>query len=318
MAPVAIPQPLWFFLPAYVANPMAVVFGGGAPIDLGRTFRDGERLFGDGKTWRGLVGGTLAGALLGLLLTLPFLAFAPTSSWSFGDTGTAFSASAVLAFRALLRGLGRAPGVRCPRVRDVYVDVGPDVFVLRRHQAGGHESGTPPDDRGRHGTVRTPCRPDRGSRARRRADRRRRQSREPEAVPHGAESREGARDEGRLRGGAEPRGPRSVRRRRRHDRRHPARRHRPVAGARRADRGRRGGGRPGGGRRENALRNRRPPPRAAARDGPARVEVSRRMPPGTFAHLSRQTIDTTAFACPTERWTRSPSPARIGRARRRR
>src|SRR5439155_16292119 len=98
----AIPHALWFFLPAYVANPMAVVFGGGTPIDFGRTLRDGERLFGDGKTWRGLVGGTLMGALLGLLLTLPFLAFAPTSSWSFGEAGTAFSASAVLAFGALL------------------------------------------------------------------------------------------------------------------------------------------------------------------------------------------------------------------------
>src|SRR5437667_105251 len=55
----AIPQALWFFLPAYVANPMAVVFGGGTPIDFGRTLRDGERLFGDGKTWRGVVGGLL-------------------------------------------------------------------------------------------------------------------------------------------------------------------------------------------------------------------------------------------------------------------
>src|SRR3989454_9866633 len=108
MALDAIPQALWFFLPAFVANPMAVVFGGGTPIDFGRTLRDGERLFGDGKTWRGLVGGTLAGAFLGLLLALPFLAFAPTSSWSFGDAGTAFSASAVLAFGALLGDLGAA------------------------------------------------------------------------------------------------------------------------------------------------------------------------------------------------------------------
>src|SRR5437762_537552 len=69
-APVAleaIPQALWFFLPAFIANPMAVVFGGGPPIDLGRSLSDGQRIFGDGKTWRGLVGGTLAGAILGLL-----------------------------------------------------------------------------------------------------------------------------------------------------------------------------------------------------------------------------------------------------------
>src|SRR2546428_13272671 len=108
MALEAIPQALWFFLPAFVANPMAVVFGGGTPIDFGRTLRDGERLFGDGQTWRGLVGGTLMCALLGLLLTLPFLAFAPTSSWSFGDAGTALSASTVRAVAALLWDLGGA------------------------------------------------------------------------------------------------------------------------------------------------------------------------------------------------------------------
>src|SRR2546426_2309087 len=63
MALEAIPQALWFFLPAFVANPMAVVFGGGTPIDFGRTLRDRERLFGDGKTWRGLLGGTPAGGV---------------------------------------------------------------------------------------------------------------------------------------------------------------------------------------------------------------------------------------------------------------
>src|SRR2546428_12053833 len=108
MALEAIPQALWFFLPAFVANPMAVVFGGGTPIDFGRTLGDRERLFGDGKTWRGLVGGTSAGAFLGLLLTVPFNLFAPNSTWSFGSVGVAFGASAVLAFGALLGDLAGA------------------------------------------------------------------------------------------------------------------------------------------------------------------------------------------------------------------
>jgi CDP-2,3-bis-(O-geranylgeranyl)-sn-glycerol synthase len=98
----AIPQALWFFLPAFVANPMAVLFGGGPPIDFGRTLSDGQRLFGDGKTWRGLLGGTVAGAILGLLLALPFQILMPSSSWSFGSPATAFTASAVLALGALL------------------------------------------------------------------------------------------------------------------------------------------------------------------------------------------------------------------------
>lgn len=96
----AIPMALWFFLPAYVANPMAVVFGGGPPIDFGRTMRDGERVFGDGKTWRGLAGGVASGAVLGLVLSLIVTPFAP--AWSFGQPWyVALSVSAWLALGAL-------------------------------------------------------------------------------------------------------------------------------------------------------------------------------------------------------------------------
>jgi len=104
----AIPQAVWFFLPAFAANPMAVLFGGGTPVDFRRTLRDGERIFGDGKTWRGLLGGTLSGAILGLLLTLPFQFLAPNSTWSFGSPAEAFGAAAVLAFGALLGDLAGA------------------------------------------------------------------------------------------------------------------------------------------------------------------------------------------------------------------
>lgn len=104
----AIPQAVWFFLPAFAANPMAVVFGGGTPIDFRRTLRDGARLFGDGKTWRGLVGGTASGALLGLLLSLLVEALAPGSKWSFGPPLEALSASATLALGALLGDLAGA------------------------------------------------------------------------------------------------------------------------------------------------------------------------------------------------------------------
>lgn len=57
----------WLMLPAYIANPTAVVFGGGTPIDLGKKWKDGRRIFGDGKTFRGLAGGTACGILLGLI-----------------------------------------------------------------------------------------------------------------------------------------------------------------------------------------------------------------------------------------------------------
>ncbi|RLG21165.1 CDP-2,3-bis-(O-geranylgeranyl)-sn-glycerol synthase [Methanosarcinales archaeon] len=58
---------MWLMLPAYAANSSAVIFGGGTPIDLGRNFMDGKRVFGDGKTVRGFVGGVLFGVLVGLL-----------------------------------------------------------------------------------------------------------------------------------------------------------------------------------------------------------------------------------------------------------
>ncbi len=58
---------LWVALPAYIPNNVAVVAGGGRPIDGGRDFR-GARLLGDGKTWRGTAAGVLAGIVTALVL----------------------------------------------------------------------------------------------------------------------------------------------------------------------------------------------------------------------------------------------------------
>jgi CDP-2,3-bis-(O-geranylgeranyl)-sn-glycerol synthase len=54
-------------LPAYLPNPVAALCGGGTPIDFKRNYSDNRRLFGDGKTWRGLIIGILAGVLIGLV-----------------------------------------------------------------------------------------------------------------------------------------------------------------------------------------------------------------------------------------------------------
>lgn len=61
-----------FILPAYLANMMPVfahkISGKyNLPIDFGRNFFDGKRIFGDGKTWNGLIAGTLFGGLVGYL-----------------------------------------------------------------------------------------------------------------------------------------------------------------------------------------------------------------------------------------------------------
>jgi CDP-2,3-bis-(O-geranylgeranyl)-sn-glycerol synthase len=52
-------------LPAYLPNPVAALFGGGTPIDFGRSLKDGRRILGDGKTYRGLFIGILAGLAIG-------------------------------------------------------------------------------------------------------------------------------------------------------------------------------------------------------------------------------------------------------------
>ncbi|MEM2874497.1 MAG: CDP-2,3-bis-(O-geranylgeranyl)-sn-glycerol synthase [Candidatus Hadarchaeales archaeon] len=58
---------IWFILPAYVANAAPVVVGGGRPLDGGRKMSDGRPVFGPGKTVRGLVGGLMAGFLVGVI-----------------------------------------------------------------------------------------------------------------------------------------------------------------------------------------------------------------------------------------------------------
>jgi len=54
-------------LPAYLPNPVAALCGGGTPIDLGRNWSDGHRVLGDGKTYRGLFAGIIAGIAIGAI-----------------------------------------------------------------------------------------------------------------------------------------------------------------------------------------------------------------------------------------------------------
>ncbi len=117
----ALVQSFWFFLPAYVANPAAVLFGGGAPIDGGRVLGDGQRLFGDGKTWRGFGGGVFVGILVGLAQWGVALAVEPELSW--GTFPAGLLPILVLPIGALLgdllgsyvkRRLRKAKGARTP------------------------------------------------------------------------------------------------------------------------------------------------------------------------------------------------------------
>jgi CDP-2,3-bis-(O-geranylgeranyl)-sn-glycerol synthase len=108
---------VWLMLPAYISNPMAVVFGGGTPVDFGKNWKDGRRILGDGKTFRGLIGGTACGVIIGLI-----------QMWIFPSLSlNSFTLTAIIAlsFGALLgdmiksffkRRLGYSRGAKLPLI----------------------------------------------------------------------------------------------------------------------------------------------------------------------------------------------------------
>ena len=62
-------QSLWFIVPAYATNGFPPVMQGRCALDCKRVFR-GKRLFGDGKTWEGTLGGIIIGSLVGMIQVL--------------------------------------------------------------------------------------------------------------------------------------------------------------------------------------------------------------------------------------------------------
>lgn len=92
---------LWLFLPAMIPNSAAVVFGGGTPVDFGKTW-NGKRILGDGKTWRGFFGGGFSGVFLGLILLGISWIFDPTDFWGFGGFWSNVGIIFCLSFGSLL------------------------------------------------------------------------------------------------------------------------------------------------------------------------------------------------------------------------
>ena len=74
------------FIPAFLANPAAVITGGHFPMDFGRNFIDGKRILGDGKTWSGYFGGSLSGVIAGLALYGIFLLLGLQNYLSYGNS----------------------------------------------------------------------------------------------------------------------------------------------------------------------------------------------------------------------------------------
>ncbi len=116
---------LELIFPAYCANGAPVLAGGGLPLDFGRNFIDGRRVFGKNKTFRGFFFGLTIGILVGVvemfLFDFPvlFVVLSPLGAL-LGDLTGAF----------LKRRLNIPPGGLLPIVDQVDFVVGAIVFTL--------------------------------------------------------------------------------------------------------------------------------------------------------------------------------------------
>jgi len=118
-------ESLKLIFPAYCANAAPVLAGGGLPLDFGKNFVDGRRVFGKNKTFRGFFFGLMIGVLVGLTESYLFgypLLFSVLSPLGalLGDLAGAF----------LKRRLAIAPGGLLPVVDQVDFVVGAILFSL--------------------------------------------------------------------------------------------------------------------------------------------------------------------------------------------
>ena len=81
-----IPIGFFYILPAYFANGGAVLMGKyitGKPIDFGKNFIDNQRILGEGKTWQGLLGGTIIGTFGGFVMWIIVFAAVAGVGWEY-------------------------------------------------------------------------------------------------------------------------------------------------------------------------------------------------------------------------------------------
>jgi CDP-2,3-bis-(O-geranylgeranyl)-sn-glycerol synthase len=134
---IIISEAVWLIFPAYIANSSAVIFGHGAPVDLGKKMGDGRRIFGDGKTWYGLLGGTLAGTAFGFGQILGSSIQYPDHHWGYGPSPNAYLIAILIPLGALLgdllgsfikrrRGIGRGEKIAFLDIYDLIIG----VFIL--------------------------------------------------------------------------------------------------------------------------------------------------------------------------------------------
>jgi len=118
-------ESLKFMFPAYCANAVPVIVGGGRPLDGGKSFFDGKPILGKNKTLRGFFFGLAVGIIVGLIESMLFgypKLFSVLSPLGglVGDLTGAF----------VKRRLGIAPGGLLPVIDQIDFVVGAIVFSL--------------------------------------------------------------------------------------------------------------------------------------------------------------------------------------------
>jgi CDP-2,3-bis-(O-geranylgeranyl)-sn-glycerol synthase len=118
-------EALKFIFPAYCANAIPVITGGGYPIDFGKKFLDGKPILGKNKTFQGFFSGLMIGTAVGLVESAFFgypILFGLLLSLGalFGDLAGAF----------VKRRLGLAPGNLLPVIDQIDFILGAILFSL--------------------------------------------------------------------------------------------------------------------------------------------------------------------------------------------
>jgi CDP-2,3-bis-(O-geranylgeranyl)-sn-glycerol synthase len=118
-------EALKFIFPAYCANAIPVITGGGYPIDFGKKFLDGKPILGKNKTFQGFFSGLIIGTAVGLAESAFFgypLLFGLLLSLGalLGDLAGAF----------VKRRLGIAPGKLLPVIDQIDFIIGAILFSL--------------------------------------------------------------------------------------------------------------------------------------------------------------------------------------------
>ncbi len=118
-------EALKFIFPAYCANAIPVLIGGGISVDFGKTLPDGRPIFGRNKTFRGFFAGLAAGTVAGLAESYLFnyaiiFGFMVSLGALMGDLTGAF----------LKRRLNIPPGGLLPVVDQIDFIIGAILFSL--------------------------------------------------------------------------------------------------------------------------------------------------------------------------------------------